>query len=70
MSIALFNAVPTGAIEHIFDYNNQPWFKQVGVGDFVGNVNMHDDLFLILSDWRMIDETFLKVFLILKCRHK
>ena len=28
MSLALFNAVPAGAIEILYDEQNQPWFKQ------------------------------------------
>ena len=32
---ALFNAVPAGAIEILYDEHNQPWFKQVHVGDLV-----------------------------------
>ena len=40
--MVLFNAVPAGAIETLFDCNNQPWFKQVDVGDFIGILNMSD----------------------------
>ena len=41
MSISLFNAVPAGAIGVIFDEQDQPWFKQVDVGEFIefGNIS-------------------------------
>ena len=35
MSLALFSAVPTGAIETLFDDQNQPWFKRAHVGKFL-----------------------------------
>ena len=35
MSLALFNAVPAGAIETLFDDQNQPWFKRAHVGKFL-----------------------------------
>ena len=57
MSIALFNAVPTGAIETLYDDQKQPWFKQVDVGDFVGIVNMRDATCnLSLQDKKSRDE--------------
>ena len=42
MSIALFNVIPTGAIEILFDTRNQPWFKQVHVGEYIAIANMRD----------------------------
>ena len=42
MSLALFNAVLAGAIEILYDEQNQPWFKQVHVGEFIGITNMSD----------------------------
>ena len=42
MSLTLFNAVPVGAIEVLFDYSKQPWPKQVDVGNFIGIKNMRD----------------------------
>ena len=36
MSLALFNAVPVGAIEVLVDCDNQPWFKRAHVGKFLG----------------------------------
>ena len=36
MSLDLFNAVPAGAIEVLFDKQNQPWFKRAHVGKFLG----------------------------------
>ena len=35
MSLALFNTVPVGAIEVLFDCDNQPWFKRAHVGKFL-----------------------------------
>ena len=35
MSIALFNAVPAGAIELLFDEQDQPWFKRAHVRMFL-----------------------------------
>ena len=42
MSLALFNAVPTGAIEVIFDINNQPWFKRADLGRYLGIIKIRD----------------------------
>ena len=42
MSLALFNAVPAGAIEILYDEQNQPWFKQVHVGEYISIANMRD----------------------------
>ena len=36
MSLALFNAVPAGAIETVFDDQNQPWFKRADLGRYLG----------------------------------
>ena len=38
MSLALFNAVPAGAIEILYDEQNQPWFKRAHVGKLFGFV--------------------------------
>ena len=35
MSLALFNAVPAGAIETRFDDQNQPWFKRADLGRYL-----------------------------------
>ena len=35
MSLALFNAVPAGTIETLFDDQNQPWLKRAYVGKFL-----------------------------------
>ena len=35
MSIALFNAVPAGAIETLYDDEDQPWFKRSDVGRYL-----------------------------------
>ena len=40
--LSLFNAVPAGAIEILYDEQNQPWFKQVNVGEFIGIANMSE----------------------------
>ena len=42
MSLALFNAIPAGAIEILYDEQNQPWFKQVHVGEYISIANMRD----------------------------
>ena len=42
MSLALFNAVPAGSIEILYDERNQPWFKQVHIGEYISIVNMRD----------------------------
>ena len=36
MSLALFNSVPAGAIETLFDDQNQPWFKRADLGRYLG----------------------------------
>ena len=40
MSLALFNAVPAGAIETLFDDQNQPWFKRADLGRYLGIVDI------------------------------
>ena len=40
MSLALFNAVPAGAIETVFDYQNQPWFNRADLGRYLGIVKV------------------------------
>ena len=40
MSLALFNAVPAGAIETVFDDQNQPWFKRADLGRYLGIVKV------------------------------
>ena len=44
MSVSLFDAVPAGAIEVIFDEKNQPWFKRADIGRFLG-LNRIKDMF-------------------------
>ena len=36
MSLALFTSVPAGAIETLFDDQNQPWFKRADFGRYLG----------------------------------
>ena len=36
MSIALFNAVPAGAVEYIFDEDHKPRFKRADLGRYLG----------------------------------
>ena len=40
MSLALFNSVPAGAIETLFDDQNQPWFKRADLGRYLGIVDI------------------------------
>ena len=40
MSLALFNAVPAGAIETLFDDQNQPWFKRADLGRYLGIIDV------------------------------
>ena len=42
MSLVLFNTAPAGAIEILYDEHNQPWFKQVHVGECISITNMRD----------------------------
>ena len=44
MSLSLFNAVPAGAIEVIFDSQNQPWFKRADEGKYLGMVNIAESV--------------------------
>ena len=44
MSLALFNAVPTGSIEILYDEQNQPWFKRAHVGKFLDLSDIHKSL--------------------------
>ena len=44
MSLALFNAVPAGAIEILYDEQNQPWFKRAHVGKFLEITHIHTSL--------------------------
>ena len=36
MYLALFNSVPAGAIETLFDNQNQPWFKRADLRRYLG----------------------------------
>ena len=38
--LVLFEAVPTGAIETLFDRENQPWFKRAHIGKFLEIIDM------------------------------
>ena len=40
MSLALFNSVPAGAIETLFDDQKQPWFKRADLGRYLGIVDI------------------------------
>ena len=42
MSLVLFNAVPAGAIEILYDINNQPWFKRADLGRYLGIIKIRD----------------------------
>ena len=44
MSLALFNAVPAGAIETLFDDQNQPWFKRADLGRYLGIVKIKSSM--------------------------
>ena len=44
MSLALFNAVPAGAIETVFDDQNQPWFKHADLGRYLGIVKVKNSM--------------------------
>ena len=39
-TLTLLNAVPAGAVEHICDSNNQPWFKRADEGRYLGIVDI------------------------------
>ena len=36
------STIPAGAIEILYDEQNQPWFKQVHVGEYISIANMRD----------------------------
>ena len=40
MSLELFHKVPTGAVETFFDEQNQPLFKRVDLGKYLGIENI------------------------------
>ena len=42
MSLDLFNSVPTGAIETLFDEQNQPLFKRADLGRYLGIKKIRD----------------------------
>ena len=44
MSLALFNSVPAGAIETVFDDQNQPWFKRADLGRYLGIVKVKNSM--------------------------
>ena len=49
MSLELFLKVPEGAIEVLFDEENQPLFKRVGLGKHLGIRNIRDNFKEFLS---------------------
>ena len=44
MYLALFNSVPAGAIETLFDEQNQPWFKRADFGRYLGIVKVKNSM--------------------------
>ena len=48
MSLALFNSVPAGAIETLFDDQNQPWFKHTDLGRYLGIVKVRNSMHIPL----------------------
>ena len=44
MSLALFNSVPSGAIETLFDDQNQSWFKPADLGRYLGIVKVKNSM--------------------------
>ena len=44
MSLALFNSVTAGAIETLFDDQNQPWFKHADLGRYLGIVKVKNSM--------------------------
>ena len=44
MSLPLFNSVPVGAIETLFDDQNQPWFKRADLGRYLGIVKVKNSM--------------------------
>ena len=43
-SLVLFNTIPSGNIEVLFDDQNQPWFKRADLGRYLGIVKVRDSL--------------------------
>ena len=43
MSLGLFHKVPAGAIETLFDEQNQPLFKRAGLGKYLGIRSIRDN---------------------------
>ena len=43
MSLAIFQAVPAGAIETSFDGENKPWFKRADLGRYLGIQKIKDN---------------------------
>ena len=39
--IALFNAIPAGKIEILYDEQDQPWFKRAALGRYLGLQHIH-----------------------------
>ena len=44
MPLALFEAVPAGAIETLFEDQNQPWFKCADLGRYLGIVKVKSSM--------------------------
>ena len=44
MSLALFNSVPAGATETVFDDQNQPWLKGADLGRYLGIVKVKNSV--------------------------
>ena len=44
MSLALFNAVPAGAIEILYDEQNQPWIHRAQYGRYLGLQHIHTSI--------------------------
>ena len=44
MSLALFNSVPAGAIEILYDEQSQPWFKRADLGRYLGIVKVKNSM--------------------------
>ena len=44
MSLALFTSVPAGAIEALFDDQNQSWFKRADFGRYLGVVKVKNSM--------------------------
>ena len=49
MSLELFKKVPTGAIETLFDDENQPLFKRSDLGKYLGIRNIRENFREFLS---------------------